>query len=259
MHVYLYDTFVNQKKHESIIARIETRITDLGLNGKIIRRGTMNSVFSTIDNEIRKGAKTIVAIGDNDIFSQTINAVAKIISQNINAKSIPLGFVPIGKKNNSIAWQLGLGSSEDACDVISARRVKAFDLGLANDFYFLTSAQITTKGTTIEIDKNYSIEISKPGSVEVINMPLTDSLPNEINSDPNDGVLELCINADDSKRFLSFSGSKHSPSVFSFKKLMIVNKLHKLTIDASQQIKTPVEISIAKEKINLIIGKNRKF
>ncbi|MFA6989289.1 MAG: diacylglycerol kinase family protein [Candidatus Gastranaerophilaceae bacterium] len=219
----------------------------------------MNSVFSTIDNEIRKGAKTIVAVGDNDIFNQVINAMAKIMSQNINAKNVPLGFIPIGKKNNDIACYLGLGLNEDACDVISARRIKSFDLGVANDHYFLTTAKITTKGTTVEIDKNYSIEISEIGDVEVINMPVKSSLPEEIFSNPNDGVLELYINTTNSNRFFSLSGNKQSPSVFSFKKLIISNKQHKLTIDGSQQIKTPAEISIANEKINLIIGKNRKF
>ena len=37
MHVYIYDSFLNHKKFEKIIARIETRVTDLGLNGKINR------------------------------------------------------------------------------------------------------------------------------------------------------------------------------------------------------------------------------
>jgi len=35
MHVYVYDSFLNQKKYDRILARLETRITDLGLNGKI--------------------------------------------------------------------------------------------------------------------------------------------------------------------------------------------------------------------------------
>lgn len=248
-----------QKKYETTVARIETRITDLGLNGKIIRRGTMNSVFSTIDNEVRKGAKTIIAVGDNNILNQSINAMARVLSQNVNAKNVPLGFIPIGKKNNSISWHLGLGLNEEACDIISARRIKTLDLGMANDFYFLTNASISTEGTTIEIDKNYSIEISEPGNVEVVNLPINSSLPEEINSSANDGVLELCINTTGSRKFLSLAGNNNSPSIFSFKKLLITNKLHPLTLDDSQQVKSPIEIKIASEKINLIVGKNRSF
>ncbi len=36
MHVYVYDSFLNQKKYDRILARLETRITDLGLNGKYL-------------------------------------------------------------------------------------------------------------------------------------------------------------------------------------------------------------------------------
>jgi hypothetical protein len=50
MHIYIYDSFVNQKKYDSTTAKIETRITDLGLNGKIVRLGIIISVEEVINN-----------------------------------------------------------------------------------------------------------------------------------------------------------------------------------------------------------------
>ena len=100
MHVYIYDTFLSQKKYDSVLARIETRTTDLGLNGKIIRLGLMHSLFDTVENEIKKGAKTITAVGNSELLHKIINIVARLSSENILIKNIPLGFIPIGKSNN---------------------------------------------------------------------------------------------------------------------------------------------------------------
>ena len=38
---------------------MEIRLTDLGLNGKIIRLGGIKNIKGTIQNEIKLGAKTI--------------------------------------------------------------------------------------------------------------------------------------------------------------------------------------------------------
>ena len=70
MNVFIYDKFVNEKKFDSIAARIETRITDLGLNGKIVRIGLMNSVDEIIENEVRKESKAIIVVGNNTIFNR---------------------------------------------------------------------------------------------------------------------------------------------------------------------------------------------
>lgn len=85
MYIYIYDSFVNHKKYEKVLARIETRITDLGLNGKIVRIGIMTSVHDVVENELRKGANTIIAVGNNGIFSQALNSIAKLtnVGQNV--------------------------------------------------------------------------------------------------------------------------------------------------------------------------------
>lgn len=259
MNVYIYDSYVNQKRFDSSIIKIETRITDLGLNGKIIRLGVMSSLYNSIENEIKKGAKSIIAVGNNLILNQVINTVAEINSTNISHKETPVGFIPIGKKNNDIADYLGIGPEEKACNTLSARRIQKLDLGLINDsYYFLTQATITTQNTSLEIDKNYSIEIKEKGEVGVINLPTTTVLPQEINSNAQDNTLELYIKTKNSKKFLPL-GLKTNESFFSFKKLKIINPKHQILVDGIVKIPTPATITIAKEKINLIVGKNRNF
>ncbi|MCK4553680.1 hypothetical protein KAU19_01815, partial [Candidatus Parcubacteria bacterium] len=64
MHIYIYDSYVNQKKYDKVLARIETRITDLGLNGKISRLGLMKNIPDLVYNELKRGVKTIIAVGN---------------------------------------------------------------------------------------------------------------------------------------------------------------------------------------------------
>src|SRR3989339_656208 len=111
-------------------------------------------------------------VGNNNLFAQAINSVAKLKSLHTPVGDIPLGLIPIGKKYNSIAEYLGIDYEENACDIIAARRIKEVDLGMINKYYFLTQATIPTKETIIEIDKNYSINITEPGEIIIVNLPM---------------------------------------------------------------------------------------
>lgn len=260
MHIYIYDSYVNQKRYDSIIAKIETRITDLGLNGKIIRLGVMNSPYSAVENELKKGAKTIIAVGNNTIYSQLINILAKMSATDSFQYKTPLGFIPVGKKNNEIANYLGVGLEEEACDILSARRIQELDLGMANNQYFLSTAIIPTLGTSVEIDKNYSIEITKKGEIQIINLPIMVNTPSTINANAKDGVLEMLIKTKSpAKSLINKSINSLAESVFSFKKLYISNEKLPIILDNTLEVPAPATITIAKEKINLIVGKNRSL
>lgn len=249
MHIYIYDNYLNEKKYQPLLAKIETRITDLGLNGKIIRLGVMNSIYNAIENEIKKGAKTIIAVGNDNLLNQVINSVIK--SNIINkTNNVPIGFIPVGKNNNELAKFLGIDFDENACDTLSARRIKQLNLGKINDLFFLFNVSISTKDTIINIDKDFSIEIKKEGIINIINTSL------ETNEDLNKNSLKLLIQTKNSSLFKK---NKTDESSFSFKNLSLLNKKRPVTIDNSMEIQTPVEISLCKEKINIIVNKNRSF
>lgn len=254
MHIYIYDSYVNQKKYAAITAKIETRITDLGLNGKIIRLSLMNSVDEIIHDEIKKGAKTIIVVGNNTIFNQAINAIAKTHHELSLSKNIPLGFIPVGKSDNEIAPLLGIKLEEEACNTISARIIKKFDLGLANDYYFLSEAVIPTEGTKVEIDQKYVLQISKPGIIKIINFAVSTKLPKTITSSAQDDILDLFIEDKKQKKF--FQKKEEKPSIIPFKFLTILNSKLPVFIDQDIKITPPVNIQIAKQKIEIIVGKN---
>lgn len=249
MNIYIYDSFLNQKKYDSVLAQIETRITDLGLNGKINRLGITKNINEIVDREIKNGAKTIIVVGND----QTVNKIANAM---VNCQ-IPLGIIPIGKKNNDIAQALGIGFESTACETLSARRIARIDVGLANDACFLLRATIANQGTAIEISQNYSIEIADKGETQIINLLSPDiALPTKNKINPQDGILELFIKTKSTKNIFS---QKLGYSLFRIKKILIKNKLNPVILDNVVSITTPAEISLMKQKLNVIVGYSRNF
>jgi len=249
MNVYIYDSFLNQKKYDQTLAQIETRLTDLGLNGKIARLGIMKNINDIVDYELKRGAKTIIAVGNDQTVNRVINALAD--------SQVPLGIIPIGEKNNDIATALGIGQNEAACEILSARRITKIDLGLANNFYFIGRAAIINQGTTLAISQTYSIEIVEKGKIEIINLlPANLSLPAKIKINPQDGILELVIKTSSRKKIFT---EKLGHSVFPIKKITVRNKEYPLILDGAREIMPPVEISLLKQKLRVIVGKSRNF
>ena len=57
MYVYLYDNFLRGKKYDSTIKAMETRLTDFGIAGKIIRLQNFTDSKAIIEDEIKKGVR----------------------------------------------------------------------------------------------------------------------------------------------------------------------------------------------------------
>jgi len=249
MYIYIYDSFVNESKNHKIIASIETRLTDLGLNGKIYRLGVIKSITSLLDEEIKKGAKTIIGVGNDFLFSQIINSVIKISE---DSSIVPIiGFIPIGK-NNDIANYFGINLS-NAHAVISARRVKSFPLGKVNNNYFLSNVKISTKKTIIDINDRYQISLNEKNEAFVINLPISPKMEN-IGLDYE--KLKLFIKNNSSGYF---SNKSQTDSLISFQTIKVFDSNNTALIDNNYYLKSPFEISQSSKKINIIIAKDKKI
>lgn len=239
MHVYIFDQFLKQPKYDKIAAKIETRLTDLGLNGKNCRVGPLKSLRSIVVDEIKNNPKTIVAVGDNSTLNQIINC--------LRDSETTVGIIPIGPKN-SIASYLGIKNEDDACNILAARLIEKIDLGVINNQCFITNAQIQNNQTIIEINGKYTVEPTGPGAITINN--LGDK------NNPRDGLLEIEIEVN-KKGILSSSTDR---SVIQTKRAIINNLAHKnFLIDESIEVRTPAEIGVIKKKLNIIVGKERAF
>jgi len=246
MHVYIYDDYLAKGKYNKAINRMEIRITDLGLNGKILRLSGIKNVKAAIENEIRLGAKTIVAVGNNQTVNKIIGAIINADVYEEFQKNTVLGIIPIGD-DTSIASSFGIKDEENACNVLLARRVKKIDLGAVANFYFLKQLKIKGRGTTVKIN-NFEIEASDKAEVNIINL-LDDKKDKIPKSSPYDGLLDVFIK--NGKNDLTFLQSK---------KIIIENiNKEKILIDEILEIETPAEIGILKSAITVIVGKERSF
>ena len=94
--------------------------------------------------------------------------------------------------------------------------------------------------TILEIDRNYIIQNLKPALVEISNKPaVIDERPGQ--------KLELRVY------------NKEGESMFSFKNLLVVNKNAAIITDGSLAIQPPAKITTSREKIRIIVGKERNF
>lgn len=252
MHVYIYDSFLSQGKYHSLLARIETRITDLGLNGKVVRLGQIKNIKETVENEIRRGAKTIIAVGDDELVSQIINGVANT--------NIPLGIIPINTKKNQITNALGISPSEQACDILSARRIEKIDLGVINNSFFISSLVIPNEGTITQINEEYSIEVSESGETSIINLPINKNFaPENFTLTPQDGNLEVVIKTQKAGK-LGLGAKEAIQGVISSNNITIINKKHHpVLVDGVYTVNTPTSVNISKNALNIIVGKDRLF
>ena len=257
MHVYIYDDYVNTKKYDNALGRIETRITDLGLNGKIIRLGLLENINEAVENEIKRGAKTIVAVGSDKTVSKIINAIISAEINNQIKTETPLGIIPVGNEGNTIAETLGIGHEEEAGDVLSARRIEKLDIAQAGHSFFLSQARIASQGTVLEIENDYSIEIMESGEINVINLSTFSDLPEKAKPNPKDGILELYIKTKAGRKLTKLNPSENQ-SLFSLKKLTIINQKHPIILDNAIEIPTPAEISVNRS-LSVIVGKGRRF
>lgn len=247
MNIYIYDDYLSKPKYGRIINRVEIRLTDLGLNGKIIRLGAIKNIRDVIQNEIKNGAKTIVAVGNNQTVNKIIGSVIDNELYGFFQKNILFSIIPIGD-DNSIADSLGIKKEEEACNILLARRVKKIDIGMVNNYYFLNKATIPCQDSVIEIAGQYSLESQEKGIISVFNLKSSASDDKNLKINPIDGKLDIYIkNKDRDSTFISVS------------KIKISNNKHPLTLDNTIEIKTPAEISVISGKLNVVVGKDRSF
>ena len=251
--MYIYDIFLNNKKYTNVLNRIENRLADLEIKGKICRLNVLKNMQEVIEDGIKQGVKTVVAVGDDETFSKIVNIIAEM--------DVTLGIIPINNKSK-VAEILGVPEGEKACDVLAQRLVKKIDLGKINHQYFIDSATISDSEAILDFDKFKISPVSKKSIISICNLGFlstNQSVYKQRISIPTDGLLEAVIAPVKEKLFSKPKADKQS--IFPFKKIMIGSKSEPVTVTIDQQavFKTPVKVSIAPKKLKIIVGSKRLF
>lgn len=258
MYFYIYDTFLTDRKFDRTLASVETRLTDLGISGKIGRLTPFTNAKGLIRDETRRGAATIVAVGNDD-------TVAKVI-EGIGDASITLGVIPIGGPNE-IARSLGIPEGADACDVLSKRVTQKIDLGSVNGHLFLSQVRLPGGQFTMEGDGKYRITIVAPESETVItNLGRNSSGTDDEGGystigNPKDGILDAMIVTKDGGMFQMFKKNvSNVPSIIPVKTLSITSESPiSVFADGRKVTNSTISIEVIPERLKVITGRTRNF
>ena len=256
MYQYIYDSFLSDAKYFKILAIIENRLADLGLQGRVDRLTLFKDPRELIMEGIKKGVRTVVAVGNDATLNQIINS--------LDGLNLTIGMIPVGH-GNEMAKVLGIGEGTSACDCLSNRLVQKIDLGKINDQYFLSHIQILSAEVNLRCGSKYYIKSLRDNRVGIYNLPTFDE-----RADPQDGYLEARIkprgkgfltdSARDRLSFFKNFSSRCRESSFPVKKIFLESKKElPVLVDGLKTINTPAEVEILPQKLKIIVGKNRLF
>jgi len=253
MNYYICDTFTNRKKYQKQLSKIELLLANLGIGGKLCRLTVLKNIESLLEEAMEEGAENIVAVGND----QTVSKVANLIMN----KKITLGIIPIGE-GNLLAPALGINSVEEACRILSARKVKKLDVGQINEQYFLLGLESADDNIVFNLE-NYNINpLPNNEAVGLYNINISNY---NFRSNPGDGIMEAVF-APKEKTFWQKLWHKKEESlperisVFPIKKMTIKHRKNPVTINIDRQrtVKSPAEVTVLKNQLRVIVGKGIK-
>lgn len=250
MFCYLYDAFLRDRKYQTQLAKIESRLFELGIQGKSEKLTILKSMRDLAEAAIKRGADTLIVVGDDQTVSKLIGLIAQY--------DVVLGIIPLGK-DLRIAEYLGIPEGVKACDTLSTRIVERIDLGKANETFFLSFLEVAAaKELFLDFDGGaYSLETgSTPHTVSVYNFGM-------LGKDPRDGLLEIVVRPAEREQKKSGFRKRHERNVtiLPMKKVRVKSFASSVPVHADGQtvLKTPVTVTVVPKKLRVIVGKDRGF
>ncbi|NMC51372.1 hypothetical protein GYA54_01435 [Candidatus Kuenenbacteria bacterium] len=251
MYCYIYDSFLNQKKYEKQLSKIELFLADLGIGGRIHKLNVLKNLEELISEEINGGTKNLIVVGNDQTVSRVLDFLV--------GKNVALGIIPMGE-NNALAESIGIGSPEDACKIISARLIGEMDVGKINEQYFLMGLEVDDHNVIFNF-KEYNINPRENNNtVGICNI---NTKKYDFNSRFDDGVMEAVFIPGQQSWWQGLFNKKEPEnaqkiSIFPIKTLEIEHRKKpvNIIIDGQRTIKTPARIEVLKRKLKIIMGKS---
>lgn len=245
-NVYLYDPELAAKKYQKLLERLETRLTDLGLAGKIYRLGPMTRVGEIIREEIRKKAKTITVVGGDALMTEAAGFLA--------TTEIPLGLIPLGEESVS-AMALGI-TLENGCKTLAARRIVRIDLGQTDSGgIFLSNLCIAARNPQIKIDNAITASVEGQADIQITNILCDDYGYRGSAPLPDDGKLNAYILKTES----GFLKKEVSQSSIVCQHVELLSGPYQAIADGGLKIQNVKKVFVLPHALSIIVGKERKF
>jgi hypothetical protein len=252
MYQYIYDHYLGNKKYDKVLAKIEARLIDLGIQGKIHKITLLKNFEAYVQEIIAKQPEALVVVGNDETIAKILNIIAE--------KEIVLGIIPIGEPN-IIADFFGIEKETGACNILSARKIKEIDLGKINGQYFMSSVEVFGEGASIICNGKFEVKTLKDTEkIGIYNLCFSEGAKKIF--DPQDGTLELISLPKEQKSFWGLKNKKQlRESTIKIKKAKILSSpnSNSVLVDGHKIMKTPAEVTLAEKKLRVIVGSERKF
>jgi diacylglycerol kinase family enzyme len=137
MYHYICDSFIEERRYRRRLAAVEHRLTELDIVGERERVTPIRTVEELMRLGLKRGAQTIVIVGNDYTFTRALNAG---LAAGFDPRRVVLGIIPFGAPNQ-IAARLGL-HGDDAVQELAARKIDLISLGRVNRRFFITAVEI---------------------------------------------------------------------------------------------------------------------
>lgn len=247
MYFYLFDSWLQDRKYQADIIKIEARLNALGIQGRGEKITILKNIHEAIRDGLKRGATTVVLIGND-------KTITTVLPDLLEAK-VSVGLIPLGQPQ-AIAHFLGIPEGLAACDILSRRVVERVDVGQANEHYFLLNAQLPA-GAAVNCDGQYTVT-----SVDAHDQLLITNLETSgRRGHPADGRLELLVGRTAKQGWRPFAKAGGKTSVFPIKKakVSVATGRAQILLDGQITVTTPLSVELAKKKLSIIVGRQRQF
>lgn len=239
MFFYLYDSFVLDKSYTNTLNRIESRIIELGINGRVEKLTPLRNMKELLEQGMADDAHTIVAVGNDTTLIRVLNIVA--------SHNVVVGYIPV-QTDTPISKLCGIPDAFEACNILSRRIIKTLPLLKVNQNYVLSTltAKLPTDAT-IRCNDAFTLKPTTPDT------SLTVSIESQFCK------LELQPQPP-AAGWLSFGAKKTLfPTSCSAHKIVVdcPESSVPVLLDETITIKTPVTIQLKPKALKLIVGKGR--
>lgn len=244
----IYDSFLNNPKYAKVVTEIEHELVKYDIKGRRNRLNALNSLTAIAKQEIQKGIKNIIILGNDQSFFNILDLAVP--------NDVIIGLIPIGQHNN-LADLFGLDLGVPACQIISQRLLKKIPIAQINDVYFFQEAVIQNINTSLKIncDDQFTIipQIDKNPYIKIVNF----------NTKTYQAENELMLYITHQKSNYFFKKKTDTSAITTsvpFQKLEIKGeKSIAITVDNYKTIKTPAIFKRNNHSLQVIVGKNRKI
>ena len=280
MYYYIFDQGnLPVEKYELLQTQSTGLMAEFKISGETARVTPLRSISDLVDIAIQRGAKTLVACGNDDTFNLMLAA--------LKGRDFLLGFIPFDHDSN-LGKILGIENVFEGVKTIAARRLEKIDLAKIAGNYFISFLEfgvishnlknaglfsslkmlsVEPKKLQIRIDDSYMLNLEALGGL-VINTRST-SCKNKTIANPTDSNLDLLILEKLSKT-----------EIFKYRKIIAegcLEQVPKTTVIKCKKIefleprggnltmlgrlvnKFPSTVEIIPQRLRMIVGKNRTF